>query len=169
MMIRKSDFILFVGLLVGCKPHRDAPPPASESQIVWSAIAGDLKPAPDSTYAVDVEVQADVMQGWHVYSLTQTKGGPTPLSVSIAPSPPYEIDGPITGPAPKVAWDSTFAMNSETYSGEAIFRIPVKMHLATTISVPPIEVRIRSQACSDRLCLPARTTTLMVTPRQRGT
>jgi hypothetical protein len=60
--------------------------------------------------------------------------------------------------------DPNFGIETETYSGEQIFRIPLKLAASSTLAPPPIEVKIRSQACSDNLCLPARTTTLTVTP-----
>jgi hypothetical protein len=169
MTLRMTGFTISLLFSAGCTAHRDAPPPAKETRVEWSAISSDLKPAPDGNFLVDVDVQAQVKDGWHVYSLTQTTGGPTPMTLTVAPSPPYTLAGPITGPPPRLAWDSTFRINSETYGGEAIFHVPVKFRSPTTITIPPLLIKVRSQACSDRLCLPARTTTLTVNPKQSGT
>ena len=133
----------------------------------WTAIAGVPRPGPENTSFVDLQIQVTVTNGWHVYSLTQDKGGPTPMSVSV--SPPYEIDGEIVGPKPVKAADANFGIETETYSGEQVFRVPLKLASSGNIAPPPIEVKIRSQACSDNLCLPARTTRLTVTPESGTT
>lgn len=88
------------------------------------------------------------------------------MSVKVAP--PYEIAGEISGPPVVKFQDPNFGIETETYSGEQIFKVPLKL-AKSTIAPPPIEVKIRSQACSDKLCLPARTTTLTVTPESGST
>jgi len=137
----------------------------SDSNVVeWAAIAGAPRPGPDNSMLVDVDLSATVGDGWHVYSLTQGTGGPTAMSVKV--SPPYTIEGEIKGPPPVKAQDPNFGIVSETYSKEVFFKIPLKLASSSTVSQPDIELKIRSQACSDKLCLPARTTTLKVTPAQ---
>jgi thiol:disulfide interchange protein DsbD len=133
----------------------------------WAAIASAPKPGPDKTMLVDLQLQVTVTDGWHVYSLTQDTGGPTPMSVSV--EPPYAIDGEIVGPPAVKAQDANFGIETETYSGEQVFRIPLKLAASSSVAPPPIEVKVRSQACSDNLCLPARTTRLTVTPESGTT
>jgi hypothetical protein len=133
----------------------------------WAAIASAPKPGPGNTMLVDLQLQVTVTGGWHVYSLTQDTGGPTPMSVSV--EPPYAIDGEIVGPQPVKAQDANFGIETETYSGEQIFKIPLKLAALSSVAAPPIEVKVRSQACSDNLCLPARTTRLTVTPESGTT
>jgi hypothetical protein len=146
-----------------CSSPKQEPPPKSDAQVVeWAAVAAAPKPGPDNTKLVDLDLQLTVTGGWHVYSLSQTKGGPTAMTVKV--SPPYEIAGEITGPPVEKAQDPNFGIITETYSGEQIFRVPLKLAASASIDPPPVEVKVRSQACSDKLCLPARTTTLTVTP-----
>jgi len=148
---------------VACTSPKSEAPPKSDAQVVeWTGIAGAPKPGPENTALVDLQVQVTVTGGWHVYSLTQTTGGPTPMTVKV--SPPYEIAGEIKGPPADKAQDPNFGILTETYSGEQVFTIPLKLASTASLNPPPIEVKIRSQACSDKLCLPARTTTLNVTP-----
>lgn len=157
-----------IGLLcaaAACSAPKKEAPPKSDAQVVeWAAIASAPKPGPENTTLVDLQVQLTVTGGWHVYSLTQTTGGPTAMTVKVAP--PYEISGDIAGPPGDKAKDPNFGIVTETYSGEQIFRIPLRLASAASLNPPPIEVKIRSQACSDKLCLPARTTTLNVTPEK---
>jgi hypothetical protein len=141
--------------------------PKSTDQVVqWAAIAGAPRPGPHESRMVDVDLQVTTMGDWHVYSLTQVAGGPTPLTVTV--SPPYQLSGKITAPTPVKAKDNNFGIVTETYSGEQIFKFAVELP-GTNLELPPIELKIRSQACSDRLCLPAKTTTLTVTPGMRTT
>lgn len=141
-----------------------APPSKVED---WVGIASAPKPGPENTKLVELQLQVTVTNGWHVYSLTQDKGGPTPMAVSV--EPPYTIAGEISGPPPVKAKDPNFGIETETYSGEQIFTIPLKLAASTTVAPPPIEVKVRSQACSDNLCLPARTTRLSITPETGST
>jgi hypothetical protein len=151
--------------LIACSsPKQEAPPKSDADVVAWTAVAGAPKPGPENTMLVDLQVQVTVTGGWHVYSLTQTTGGPTAMTVKVAP--PYEIAGEIEGPPVEKADDPNFGIVTETYSGEKIFKIPLKLASTASLNPPPIEVKIRSQACSDNLCLPARTTTLNVTPEK---
>jgi thiol:disulfide interchange protein DsbD len=167
--MRTSALLVVACALAACsesKREGQTPPPSGKVEE-WAAIASAPKPGPDSTSLIELQLQVTVTEGWHVYSLTQDKGGPTPMSVKV--EPPYVIAGEITGPPPVKASDPNFGIETETYSGEQVFKIPLKLAASTSLVPPPIEVRIRSQACSDRLCLPARTTTLTVKPETGST
>ena len=84
------------------------------------------------------------------------------MTVTVAA--PYTIAGEIVAPPPEKAQDANFGIETEKYSGEKIFKIPLRLAASSSLNPPPVELKVRSQACSNRLCLPARTTTLMVTP-----
>ena len=162
---------LLLSIIVGsiaCSSPREAPPSGS-SQVAWSAIPVSMKEAPGNGFVVEVDVRATIENGWHIYSLGQTTGGPVPLSVRVEPSPPYSLGGDISGPQPERAKDPNFGIETETYSREAVIRVPVKVTAANTNDLPPLELKVRSQACSDRVCLPARTTTLVVNPNPSKT
>ena len=166
--MRISMLLVLSVVMTACaEPKREAPPPATSKVAEWAAIASAPKTGADSTTLVELQLQVTVTVGWHVYSLTQDTGGPNPMSVKV--EPPYEIAGEITGPPPVKFQDPNFGIEAETYSGEQIFKVPLKLAKSSSIAPPPIEVKIRSQACSDKLCLPARTTTLTVTPETGST
>jgi DsbC/DsbD-like thiol-disulfide interchange protein len=156
--------LLALTLSVGaCNEAKNEAPPRSDSKVAeWAAIASIPKSGSDTTTIVELELRLTVSDGWHVYSLTQDKGGPTPMSVKV--DPPYEIAGEISGPSPVKAADPNFGIETETYSGIQTFKVPLKLAASRSLAPPPVQVKIRSQACSDKLCLPARTTTLTATP-----
>jgi DsbC/DsbD-like thiol-disulfide interchange protein len=166
--MRLTPVLIFATAVAACsEPKREDPPKADSKVAEWVAIASAPQTGPDSSSLVELQLQVTVTDGWHVYSLTQDKGGPTPMSVKV--EPPYVIAGEITGPRPVKFQDPNFGIETETYSGEQVFRIPLKLAASNSLAPPPIEVKIRSQACSDKLCLPARTTTLTVTPESGST
>lgn len=155
--------LVSIAALVACSAPKGEPSLHSDSKVVeWAAIADTTKLGTDGTAAMTVELQATIADGWHIYSVGQTSGGPVPMTVKV--SPPYEVAGEIQAPTPVKARDPNFGIETETYSGEQIFRIPLKLAATSSVSPPPIELKVRSQACSDKLCLPAKVTTLTVTP-----
>ena len=168
-VLMRNTASLFLGLaIVACsEPRREGEPPPTSKVEEWTARAGAPRKGTDSVSVLDLELRVAVNDGWHVYSLTQETGGPTPMSVKVAP--PYSIAGEISGPPPVKAEDSNFGILTETYSGQQVFTVPLKLAASSAAAPPPIEVKIRSQACSDKLCLPARTTTLTVTPAAGST
>ena len=87
------------------------------------------------------------------------------MTVKVPDSAAYSIVAPISGPAPERAMDPNFNIETETYSNAATFRLTVKLPRGSDTGAP-IELKVRSQACSDKLCLPARTTTVTVAPGQ---
>jgi len=141
--------------------EKDAVPPTASTVVGWSAMAGSPRPGPHESRIIDVDLKVNVTDGWHVYSLTQLTGGPTPMSVTV--SPPYQLAGDVSGPQPVKAKDNNFGIETETYSGAQSFRFAVEIP-NTSPELPPIEFKVRSQACSDKLCLPAKTQTIRVTP-----
>ena len=161
--MRTAAFLTLVATAACSSPKEQAPAPPTGPVVEWAAMAGAPRPGPENTVLVDVDLQVTVTGGWFVYSPTQKSGGPTPMSVSV--SPPYSLAGEIVGPPPEKAHDANFGIETEKYSGEKIFKVPLKLAASSTVP-PPVELKVRSQACSDRLCLPAKTTTLTITPAQ---
>jgi hypothetical protein len=162
--IMRIHVLTVVAVVTACSAPKEAPVATTANAVLWSAEAGTVRTGPDNSRLVDVNVHATIGPGWHVYSLTQLSGGPTPMTVRVAPSPPYSLAGEVAGPTPVKAPDPEFGIETETYSGAPVFNVPVKLSGSESASPPELEVRVRSQACSDKLCLPARTTTLRVTP-----
>jgi len=156
--MRVLRLLSLVLTVASCSAPRDAPPPTS-NVVQWNVMPGESRTQPDGSTLMDVELYAKVESGWKVYSLTQQGGGPVPLTVKA--NPPHKVEGPIKGPAVERAMDSNFGIETETYTGAPAFLVTVRMPASDSAMVP-LELKVRSQACSDRLCLPARTVTLPV-------
>ena len=160
--MRISSLIALTIAVGACGSGNDNPPP---SQVVkWTATPGALRTSPDGSSVLDVVLSAHVEPGWKLYSLTQKGGGPVPMSVRAGPDSTYSIDGVVLGPTADRALDPNFNLETETYSGAPTFRLAVKLPPSTDAS-KPVELKVRSQACSDKLCLPAQTKTVSVTPK----
>jgi len=141
--------------ILACKREREV---VSQNPASWtvSSVSGLLQPG--STDTVHFAVVLD--SGWYIYSLTQTPGGPTPMSVTIAPSPPYTLVGDVVGPKPVVIFDKEFGINSERYTGNSSFTALVSIPSGARSRPASLDLKVHYQACNATLCLPARTTTL---------
>jgi hypothetical protein len=154
--------VIAVAAPIGC--DKSSPPLAKGPQpVTWTADVNDQVPSADGSVLVNVRLKANIESGWHVYAPTQSGNGPTPLSVKVEPSPVTEIASKIDGPVPEKSIDPNFGIETETYSGQPVITVPIRVSAEALKSGKPIDVKIRSQACSDKLCLPAKTTTLSVT------
>src|SRR5260221_5538489 len=87
----------FLVAVVACKRDREI---VSQNPANWtvSSVSGLLQPGSTDT----VRFAAALDSGWYIYSLTQKPGGATPMSVTIAPSPPYSLVGDVVGAKPVV-------------------------------------------------------------------
>jgi DsbC/DsbD-like thiol-disulfide interchange protein len=172
-LMLKSSKILFGLALLGlalAACDRTSPPSAKGPQpVTWVADVADQTPAADGSVLVNVRLKATIDQGWHVYAPAQSGQGPTPLSVKIDPSTGALINEKINGPVPDKTMDPNFGIETETFSGQPVITVPIRVSAETLKSGKPIDVKVRAQACSDKLCLPAKTTTLSVTIPQSRT
>ncbi len=155
MMRRVVIATVLLVMVVACKRDREI---VSQNPANWSvsSVSGLLQPGSTDT----VRFAAVLDSGWYIYSLTQKPGGPTPMSVTIAPSPPYTLVGDVVGPKPVVIFDKEFGINSERYTGNPSFTALISIPSGARSRPPSLDLKVRYQACNATLCLPARTTTL---------
>ncbi|HUQ18281.1 MAG TPA: protein-disulfide reductase DsbD domain-containing protein [Gemmatimonadaceae bacterium] len=152
--MRLSSLALLL-ILFGCRKDQ---PVISDNPANWSVtgVSGLLQPGTVDT----VRFAAALDTGWYIYSLTQKSGGPTPMSVTIEPSPPYTLATNIVGPEPVTFFDKEFNIETERYVGTPKFAAIVAIDGNSSSTPPSINLKVRFQACNATLCLPARTTTL---------
>jgi len=153
--MRTSVLTLALVLAVGCKAAtREA---AANNPVTWT-----LQPVTTvrAGAVTAVGLAASIDKGWYIYSITQKTGGPTPMTVTVAPSPPFSISGNVTSPAPVVVFDKEFNMNTERYEGAPSFIVPVTSDFTGGAVAPSVEVKVRFQACNETMCLPAHTVAL---------
>ncbi len=143
-----------------CKPATRA---AAPDPIRWSvaSVKGDLRPGS----SVTLHLAAAIDSGWYIYSLTQKPGGPTPMSVTVSPTPPFAVSGAVEGPQPVVVFDKEFGINTERYAGSPAFVVPVTVSSVAGVRPETLSLGVRYQVCNATLCLPSRTTTVMTPVR----
>lgn len=112
---------------------------------------------------VVVSVQVDLNAPWHIYSLTQPKGGPLPTKIKLASSDQLQVVGDWHSDSPpKKSVSQEFSgVTIEEHDGEVTFFALAKIlpEGATAESVGEIEVEINALTCvSDGSCQPLRET-----------
>ncbi|MBS1788480.1 MAG: thioredoxin family protein [Acidobacteria bacterium] len=132
-------------------------------------LSAKLDPNPvKAGQTAKVSVTAKIDSGWHLYSLTQPAGGPRPTKLSIDETGPFKAAGKATQPKPKVAADPNFSVPgqppfmTETFDGEAVFSLPVKLAADAPVGNQKLTVKFYFQVCNDHECLPPRTKPLDV-------
>ncbi|HEY3884312.1 MAG TPA: cytochrome c biogenesis protein CcdA [Vicinamibacterales bacterium] len=134
---------------------------AAQDPVRWSA---KLAQGADRA-RFDVLVTGVVDDQWHVYSVTQGPGGPTPTTVTVAP--PFARAGAIRGPEPARAFDPNFDIQTETYDGTFTLSVPVK-RTAAAANDTRLTIGVGYQACTDRECLPPRTRSIALSLVSKG-
>lgn len=167
-MIRTLEVCALAGMAIGCA---DSGPPSAKGPqpVTWKAEVVDQTPAPDGSVLVNVRVKANIDEGWHVYAPSQSGKGPTPLSIKVDSSSMIALGSGMAVPIPQKKMDPNFGVETATYSGEPVITVPIRVSAEAMKAGKPIDVKVRSQACSDKFCLPAKTTTLSVTLPQPRT
>jgi thiol:disulfide interchange protein DsbD len=136
-----------LGILLASALHAQDP-------VQWTVHAPSASFRAGDTFTV--EVTATIDPAWHIYSVTQPRGGPFPTRITLADAQPFRLAGTVTGPPPKIEMDSNFGIQTETHAGTATFRIPVQV-AAAAAGQRQLEIRARYQACDATNCLPPRT------------
>jgi len=126
---------------------------------VGTAVAGGT---------ASVKLVAAIEEGWHIYSLTQGPGGPTPSRITLPDSQPFALAGTIKADAPDVQFDKNFGINVETYEHAATFTVPVAVDKSAKPGAQQVRVNTRYQVCNASMCLPPKTVKLAVDVKVKG-
>jgi DsbC/DsbD-like thiol-disulfide interchange protein len=145
-----------------------APIPAAKNPVRWTIVGGNAARSVATGQTIQVVLEADIARGWHIYSLTQKPGGPVPLRIQLIGAADLAVRGGIQGPRPETKFDQNFGIETELYRGKPRFTIPLVVPSASRKGKRELQVAARYQACSDNLCLPARTEKLALTLRIKG-
>lgn len=148
--MNKLAYLLLFPLALSIRPVR------------WIVVprSSPLQVRPGRTVAITI--QANIANGWHIYSLTQRAGGPIPLSIKLVDAADVIVRGVIKAPQPERVFDKNFGIETELYSGNPRFSIPVGVPGRSPAGFRKFQVGVRYQVCSDTLCLPPRTEKLPV-------
>jgi len=125
---------------------------AKEDPVRWTlAPAGGTAVVAPGGVAY-FELKATVDPGWHLYSPTTPPGGPIITKIQVTPNPLFK-EAQIYRPQPVRKLDPNFQVDTETYTGEAVF-IAAVTAADNASGQTNVEASVRYQACSDVKCLP---------------
>jgi thiol:disulfide interchange protein len=129
-----------------------SPLAAKEDPVQWtlSPAPGVLSVKPGGT--TWLQLQATVEPGWHLYSPTTPPGGPIITKIGLSPGPSVS-SYKLYRPQPVRKLDPNFNVDTETYTGNAVFLFEVSTPDNGT-GTAKFEAAVRYQACSDVKCLP---------------
>jgi thiol:disulfide interchange protein len=127
---------------------------AQEHPIQFTMRMPDQKTVRRPGDTLSVFLHAQIPPGWHLYSITQTPGGPIPTSIEIGPPSLARMAGTIDAPVPLLAPDPNFNIVTEWHEDSAVFRVPIRLSRSARAGNHTIEARIGYQTCTDRYCLP---------------
>lgn len=129
--------------------------------VQWAGSAIPKTPVKQGN-KIEIDLSAEVQEGWHVYGLTQAPSGPTPLRVTLDENGVVQILAVESGTAPVKKHDPSFDLETEFYPQSFSLRIRTQVKQNPAVGNQFIPVSIRFQACNDRMCLPPRTAHLSV-------
>ncbi len=125
---------------------------AKEDPVHWTLSPADGKAVVAPGAVAYFELKATVDPGWHLYSPTTPPGGPIITKIQVSANPLLQ-DSRIYRPQPVRKLDPNFQVDTETYTGEAVFLAEVTA-APTAVGQTNVEAAVRYQACSDVKCLP---------------
>jgi thiol:disulfide interchange protein len=140
-----------VNQVKGLQPVADEPGGTLSVKAVFTAPA-DGQPA-------KLYITADIKKGWHVYSLTQAKGGPLPTKIKLTPSPSYKVSGDFKPTPPPVVHKYPEAYKDlpvEEHAGRVTWQAPIELAAGVDPKDLKIEGKLNVQACDATNCLPPK-------------
>lgn len=129
----------------------------AQSPVHWSITSPRSIAASKRGTKLIVQVTAQIDPGWHIYSITQT-GGPIATRISLPAQQSFKSGGAVKGPRPEIKFDDAFGINTELYTGTAVFSVPV--FVIKNTNGKKLVVNVRFQACNGEICLMPRTVEL---------
>ncbi len=125
---------------------------AKEDPVHWALapVGGKAVVAPGGV--AHFELKATIDPGWHLYSPTTPAGGPIVTKLQISANPLIK-SWQMYRPQPARKLDPNFQIDTETYTGEAIFLAEVAA-ADNASGETSVEAAVRYQACTDVKCLP---------------
>lgn len=148
-MIRRGISLFVVMLAIASVAAAQRP----TDVVKWSAQP-PAKPVQAGGVA-KVALTADVEPGWKLYALTQPKGGPVPLAITVAKGAPFTLAAKEIGsPAAKAQKDELFSGgNTQYYESEAVFVLPIAVPKTAAPGDHTVPVEVTFQACGKEICL----------------
>jgi DsbC/DsbD-like thiol-disulfide interchange protein len=98
-------------------------------------------------------IEVEVAEGWHIYSLTQPKGGPSRTKIrlkgeSLAKEPAFKAT-----PKATAAFSEVFQLDVEEHEGRVLFFAPLELAAGVDVTKLKLEGSVNAQACNAKTCL----------------
>lgn len=129
-----------------------AAPAEGPTVTVKSVFTAAAKGEPGQLY-----ITAEIKPGWHIYSITQPKGGPVASKIKLTPAPGYKITGDFKAvPPAEVRFypDAYKDLPIEEHEGRVIWHAPLELSAGVNAATLKIEGKLNVQACDEGNCLP---------------
>lgn len=145
-----------IAILCGCfAPGATAQ--GTQNPVQWTASIGNRPTPIRAGESFDVLATATIADGWHLYAIDQTAGGPIPTRVSLPDGQAFTLNGAVKEPPPTAKFDPNFNLETRFFEKHVEFVVPVKLAAGTPPGASSVNVDVRYQACNDKLCMPPRT------------
>ncbi len=139
-----------------------APAQTADETVTWT-LAAQSPDAVKPGSRVVLNLRGAVLDGWHVYALTQLPGGPTPLRVALDPNEVATADGAPSGSPSTKSHDPSFDLDTQYYSKTFTVTAPVRLGSHLAAGRQSIPVSVRYQTCTAQICHPPKTVHLSAT------
>jgi thiol:disulfide interchange protein DsbD len=126
----------------------------SRNPVQWTLSLEPANAPPGAT--VTARINAKLEPGWHIYSLTNPEGGPTPTTIKPTPNSAFP-SLKLYQTKPKTKFDANFSMNVEAFEDEVTFIGALEVAKDAPAGPAALELLARYQACTDKECLPRKT------------
>jgi len=103
---------------------------------------------------VTAKLTARIDPGWHLYSLS-TPPPPVATSIQLLENPVFE-HARVLQPTPVRKHDPTFDADTETFEGEPVFYLDLRVRNSAPAGAAQIVVKPRYQVCSAVSCIPPK-------------
>ncbi len=128
----------------------------ADETVSWTLAAQ----SPDSVKPgskLVLSLHGAVLDGWHVYALTQLPGGPIPLRVTLDANEVATADGVPAGSPSTKSHDPSFNLDTQYYSKTFTVTAPVRINGHLAAGRQSIPVSVRYQTCTAQICHPPKT------------
>ena len=147
--------ITLAGALAGPSVAQEHGP----TPIRWSAQP--LSRTSTAGGVITVQAVAMIDEGWHLYALDPVEGGPIPTRITAGPAVAFTLqEKDIEKEEPKRALDPNFGVETAYYEEGATFGLPITVGTNVKAGEREIEVTVRFQACTAKICLRPQTATM---------
>lgn len=116
-----------------------------KSPVIWSYSVKKT-----STTEAIITINAEIEEGWHIYSQYSKGEGPLKTVLSFEPLAGYELIGKVTESGLLERYDKAFKMDVGYFKKIATFQQKIKL---TDSSPLTIKCKIDYGPCNDKVCL----------------